>query len=530
MLRCGAVKPLVEHGPGSMVGGRYRLVQILGEGGMGVVFEAVDEQLDRKVALKLIHPLSGGDDLVARLEREAHAAARLGHPNIVPVLDFGAGGDEVPYLVMQLLEGTPLRSALREGPMSIGRALDVHVQVLEGLAAAHDAGVIHRDLKPANIFLTPLGPGREIVRILDFGLAYLLEDGAKKLTQRGISLGTPAYMAPERIRGEAPTQACDLYSVGVCLYESLAGRRPFEDANPAILQGRALLFDAPDITTLCDDLPEGVPETIRRSLAKEPSERFDSAVEMRDALLAVRDALDAAERMRVAATRADAASEEADTREVAVAAAPDADPGATKRLGSMEAPGAVPKVSAAATIRDAGPPPGAIAPPAAVEAATPPTRASIDPGPVRAPKGSPTELPTVVRKPFWRPFAGALVAVFGVGVALIGGLIYLEMEPDPPPPSASPAPEAEPPPPAESVAAEPEPEPLPVAVPAPLPVTREPLVDEPADEPVREPEPRRGRGAPRVRPLPEPVVETAPSAGRRGGASAPGTEVLEPEW
>jgi serine/threonine protein kinase len=140
---------------------------------------------------------------VARLEREARSSARLGHPNIVPVLDFGDTGPDAPYLVMQLLEGESLEEALVEGPMTMARAVDVHTQVLDGLSAAHRANVIHRDLKPANIFLSPLGPGRELVRVLDFGLAYLLEDGAKKLTAMGITLGTPAYMPPERILGEA---------------------------------------------------------------------------------------------------------------------------------------------------------------------------------------------------------------------------------------------------------------------------------------------------------------------------------------
>lgn len=490
---------------------------------MGVVYEATDEMLDRRVAIKLIHPLAGGAvDLVERLEREAQASARLGHPNIVPVLDFGRGADGtgLPYLVMQLLTGRSLQDVLREGPLATGRAIDVAVQTLEGLAVAHEAGVIHRDLKPANLFVTPLGPGRELVRILDFGLAYLLEDGAKQLTQYGMSLGTPAYMAPERIQGERPTPACDLYSIGVCLFEALAGRRPFEDASPIVLQGRVLLVEAPDLSDVCVGLPAELAAIVARALAKKPDDRFASALEMRDALLAVAAQLDAAQRMQLAA-RPESVQARAPTQAVtAISGPPDGllDPRETRRLGSMDAPG-----------QDREP---AILAPAAPE-----RRAlATDPRPAprtSAPGGPPTELPTIVRKPFWRPFAGALAAVLAVGLALLALLLFVRpapggaARPATAAPPASSEPVASRPTPAEPVAPEVEPAAAP-------PSERElqpeaPALDgEPEGAPEAVPAPVSRRSP---RPLPRPRVEPLDRELRpRSPPRVSGTEVIEPEW
>lgn len=275
-------------GEARLIAGRYELRQEIGAGGMGVVYDALDHRLSRPVALKLIHPhRDAADDAIARLEREALSAAKLGHPNIVRVLDFGQA-DDGAFLVMEQLTGETLEERVsRVGRLDPARAVKIHLQLLDALASAHDQGVVHRDIKPSNVFLTALADGSELVKLLDFGLAYLLEEAAaKKLTATGIAIGTPAYMSPERVRGAPVDARCDLYAVGVSLYECLTGQLPFAAATPVALRGMILLEQAPSIRERRPGIAAELVALVERAMEKDPADRFATAQEMAEALRA----------------------------------------------------------------------------------------------------------------------------------------------------------------------------------------------------------------------------------------------------
>jgi len=201
----------------------YRILEKIGEGGMGVVYKAEDTKLERLVALKFLAPhLLRDEDGRKRFHREAKAAASLDHPNICAVHEIDEA-DGRTFIVMPLVDGRPLSRRIAEGPMKLAEALSIAVQVAEGLDAAHQKGVIHRDIKPDNLVLA--GGSRGVVKILDFGLAHL--SGSSKLTQAGTTLGTAAYMSPEQVTGGETDRRTDYWSLGVVLYEMIAGIPPF---------------------------------------------------------------------------------------------------------------------------------------------------------------------------------------------------------------------------------------------------------------------------------------------------------------
>ena len=212
------------------VGGRYRLGERLGEGGMGEVFVAHDLRLEREVALKLLRAdLARRDGMRERVVAEARLAARLTHPNVVAVLDTGEHEGR-PFVVMERLSGRTLRDELDAGRMPADRTRDVGLQVLRALAAAHELGIVHRDVKPGNV----LDAGVGTWKVADFGIAKWV-DADETLTGTGELLGSPSYLAPERIGGAQAGPASDLYAVGVLLYEALCGRKPFEGDDPFAL-------------------------------------------------------------------------------------------------------------------------------------------------------------------------------------------------------------------------------------------------------------------------------------------------------
>jgi len=222
---------------GQLVGGRYRLRRQLGHGGMGVVYEAWQEDLKRTVALKLLRDIE--PEAVERFRREAHAAAALGNPHIVQIFDFRMPEDEPPFLVMELLAGQTLGDAVRaEGALEPARAAKIGVQVLSALAAAHDAGLLHRDIKPANIFLCSTPTLGEVAKVLDFGVVKLAGGATDRLTETGAMIGTLAYMSPEQARGLDLDCRTDVYAVAVSLYMALSGQRPYpgESAEEVIAQ------------------------------------------------------------------------------------------------------------------------------------------------------------------------------------------------------------------------------------------------------------------------------------------------------
>jgi serine/threonine protein kinase len=277
---------------GMHVGDRYKLIELIGEGGMGGVFRAEQLASRRIVALKLLHPeLAHIEYVVRRFQREAQVASRLSHPNIVEVLDFGESSGHL-FLAMELLTGTSLADRMADGGLgSIANALAILGQVLDALDHAHARGVVHRDLKPENIMLVPAAgaPGSEQVKLLDFGIAKLADDapkGAKPLTQAGIPLGTPHYMSPEQAAGESTDARSDLYACGVILYEMLTGRPPFDADNAVRLLSLHLTKTPVPVRAAAPraQIPEALERVVLRALEKRRDDRFGSAAELRRAL------------------------------------------------------------------------------------------------------------------------------------------------------------------------------------------------------------------------------------------------------
>lgn len=275
--------------PGSVVLGRYTIQKVLGRGGMATVYLAKHQQTDRLVALKLLDPEFSRDPAyVERFRREAKAAGRIRSDHVVAIYDLDAevGGSLV--LVMEFLEGQSMQGALKAGRFPVQKAISFGRQMLEGLAAAHEAGVIHRDLKPANLFVERSTTGSEKVKLLDFGISKLADASQQELTRDGQTLGTVAYMAPEQIRGKASATdpRVDLYSAGVSLFIMLTGKRPI-DAEDTVQLLAAVLEHAPMTLAQATGLPFPAPleAFIAKSLEKDPNRRFQTAIEMRDALV-----------------------------------------------------------------------------------------------------------------------------------------------------------------------------------------------------------------------------------------------------
>jgi serine/threonine protein kinase len=289
--RSGHVPP-AQKAPdltGREIGGRYRILAKLGEGGMGAVYRGEQISLKRKVAIKLLRPeLSADPALVRRFNTEAELAARLSHPNTVNIYDFGQEPDGTLFIAMELVDGRSLRQVLTaEGALPPGRALAIAQQLAASLGDAHGRGIVHRDLKPDNVMLSERGKDRDVVRVLDFGIAKLREDGrataqalqgGNALTQAGDLVGTPQYMAPEQIRGEAVDGRTDVYALGAMLYEMLTGRLPFEGTSVMAILSKHLL-DTPEPPSR--RRPElGIPVTldalVMSALAKDPAQRLAS--------------------------------------------------------------------------------------------------------------------------------------------------------------------------------------------------------------------------------------------------------------
>jgi eukaryotic-like serine/threonine-protein kinase len=273
---------------GRSFGGRYRIEAQLGDGGVGRVYRARHLGLDRPVALKVLRK-QHNERWVSRqrFEREARALGQLSHPHIVAVMDSGIDVD-VPFLVMELLEGQDLASLLRGGALAPGLACRYALELLEGLAFVHQHGLVHRDIKPGNVFIERPEPGVERVKLLDFGLARLVVPSKDVAVSRyGEMLGTPAYMAPEQITAESVDARTDVYAVGLLLFEMIAGRRPFKGSEPEVLSQQ---LSAP-VPRLAELLPHasqlsGLDDLIQRAVHKDASARFADARAMATALAA----------------------------------------------------------------------------------------------------------------------------------------------------------------------------------------------------------------------------------------------------
>ena len=287
-------EPELPVAVGHVLDGRYRIESVLGTGGLGVVYRASHVGLGRDVAVKVLHPSFNVEpEIQERFAREARALSTLAHPRIVAVTDFGSA-DGVAYLAMEMLEGRTLADELEGGALDPGLAVDVILQVLEGLAFAHGRGVIHRDLKPGNVFLAGAPDGPLDVKLLDFGLAKIGDPDdeappSPTLTRLGTILGTPSYMSPEQAATHAADARSDIYSAGIVLYEMLAGRPPFRGQNRIDTIRAHLVEDVPPPDTFRPGLslrPE-LAAVIERSLAKTREARYSKASDMLDALRAV---------------------------------------------------------------------------------------------------------------------------------------------------------------------------------------------------------------------------------------------------
>ncbi|HWM88631.1 MAG TPA: protein kinase [Kofleriaceae bacterium] len=263
---------------GIVLDGRYRVEELIGEGGMGRVYLAEHVDIGRRVAIKILHPVYGRmPDLVERFRREARAASKIGHPHIVDVTDSGTTDDGSVYFVMEYLEGVELASIIdREGALDVARALRITSQICRALSAAHAVGIIHRDLKPENIFLTVREGAADFVKVLDFGIAKSSEAEearGKRLTHPGMAMGTPEYMSPEQAAGRPADERCDVYAVGAILYEMLTGTPPYEGDNFMEILTKKATVDPVPPGSVRPELPPMVEGLVQSAMARDPAVR-----------------------------------------------------------------------------------------------------------------------------------------------------------------------------------------------------------------------------------------------------------------
>ncbi len=280
VLQGGAMTdPLI----GRMIDGRYRLESHLGTGGVGRVYLARHVLIGRRVAIKILQPERRSQShLRAWFLREARAANRVNHANIVDIHDFGETEDGLAYIVMELLDGRPLSAEIAKGPMPIQGAVDVLEQVCAALARAHDLGVVHRDIKPENIYMIERAGRKNFVKLLDFGLARLAQDA--RLAAPGAVFGTPEYMSPEQARGEVATAQSDLYALGVVFYEAVTGQLPFDSPQRDTIPDMHIKSKPVPPSELIGNINKKTEAIILRLLAKSPRERYRDAHHLLDEL------------------------------------------------------------------------------------------------------------------------------------------------------------------------------------------------------------------------------------------------------
>lgn len=287
----GLLVELPDAMEGSLVGGRFRIGEKLGQGGFGAVYRATHEVVGREVAVKFLLPEHAADPRNReRFLREAKAANRINHEHIIDIVDYGESDDGNVYLVMELLEGKALGDEVALGPLSVSRALHVARQCASALGRAHELEVIHRDIKPDNIFLAEHNGDRDYVKLLDFGLAHM--KGELRLTATGAVFGTPEYMSPEQARGARVTSSSDLYALGCVLFEMLTGKPPFE-GNTADLILKHMREPAPRPSSRVPGVPAALDDLVAKLLEKEPSGRHRDAFHVLEDLRRVADAMPA---------------------------------------------------------------------------------------------------------------------------------------------------------------------------------------------------------------------------------------------
>ncbi|MFH2006787.1 MAG: protein kinase [bacterium] len=271
---------------------KYELTNFISEGAMGWVYRATHKSLESSIAVKLMKPASEPDETRdKRFEREARAASALNNPHIISIVDFGRTPGGMLFIVSEYLRGKTLADIIiKEGAIPLPRALRIIDQILSAAYEAHGAGLIHRDLKPENVIITPLRSGEDFVKVLDFGIAKLGGDQHQRLTMQGQLFGTPAYMAPEQIRGQEVTPRTDLYACSLILYEMLAGHEPFRSESVMEVLSMQLHDEPPPLreAEAAKDLPAELEAVVMRGLSKDPADRFATAAELREALNSIK--------------------------------------------------------------------------------------------------------------------------------------------------------------------------------------------------------------------------------------------------
>ncbi len=279
------LRPINEMVPGKILADKYKVIEVAGKGGMGIVYKAKDTKLKRNVALKFLPPeLTKDKEAKERFVLEAQAAAALSHPNICTIHEINEEEGK-SFIVMEYVEGQSLKNKIDRGPIDIEEALDIAIQVAEGMEQAHKKGIVHRDIKSANIMVTDAGQAK----IMDFGLAKV--KGGTLLTREGTTLGTVAYMSPEQARGEEVDQRSDIWSLGIVMYEILSGQLPFRGDREASILYSVVHEEAKPVTAWNPDIPPELQQIINRSLKKKSEARYAFASEMLNDLKKYQDSL-----------------------------------------------------------------------------------------------------------------------------------------------------------------------------------------------------------------------------------------------
>ncbi len=262
----------------AILGDKYRLIRLLGDGSAGTVWEAENTLVGRRVAVKILHDeLAGHTEIRDRFVAEARASARIAHANVVDVFDLGEAEGGTPFMVMELCEGDTLSHIIEQrGAMGAEYACELLIQILSALEAAHALGIVHRDLKPANVIVIHPAPDQPLAKVLDFGIAKGVHPDGEDPEERDV-FGTPHYMAPEQAAGDSVDHRADIYAAGAILYELLTGRPPFDGSMPSLVLADVLTRPPKPMRAFVKTLPTGLEELVRKTLEKDPFDRPQSA-------------------------------------------------------------------------------------------------------------------------------------------------------------------------------------------------------------------------------------------------------------